>query len=141
AEVTPSLPTMHTAVASRSARSRPACNASIAANDSTLTFPSSKRSTATPSSMVVVTGGGADADADADALSPSACAMGGHPNGRHRWAPSEREAADLDFPRIFNDFPRFTKQWLTGLFFDVTVGHKDHLKTEFARKVLGQLEI
>ena len=36
--------------------------------------------------------------------------------------------------------PGITKDWLTGPGFNGVVGHRDHLTTEFARKLLGQFE-
>src|SRR4051812_15238215 len=55
AESALSLPTRHTALASAVARSSAACRSSISAWLTALTLPSSIFTTATPSSMVVVT--------------------------------------------------------------------------------------
>src|SRR5262245_2475243 len=124
AEVAFSRPTMHTADASAAAWSRAASSAVIAAYDSTLTLPSSKRRTATPSSMVVVTGG--------------ASAMAPHPNGRPSPAPKAPSRAHL--PRRRRNYRALPRNRSTPDGFNGAVRHEHHLKTEFARKVLGQLE-
>src|SRR4029450_13250784 len=70
--------------------------------------------------LVVVTGDGASA-------------MAAHDNGH----PPARAIADQAEKQ---QLPGLTKDWLTVSGFNGVVGHKDQLKTEFARKVLGQLQ-
>jgi hypothetical protein len=59
--------------------------------------------------------------------------MAAHDNGGSPVVPIAEQAEKPQLPGV-------TKDWLTGPGFNGAVGPKDHLKTEFARKVLGQLE-
>jgi hypothetical protein len=59
--------------------------------------------------------------------------MAAHDNGH----PPARAIADQAEKQ---QLPGLTKDWLTVSGFNGVVGHKDQLKTEFARKVLGQLQ-
>src|ERR687893_120134 len=92
----PSRPMMQTAPASASARSSAASRASIAANDRTFALPSSKRRTATPSSIVVVTGPLASAMRRDDKARRGSVRT---PHRSTRWGPHWRDAQrDDDVP-------------------------------------------